>query len=70
MPDPGEADLLEIAVRAVVMEIIRVGISAATQAPVEVTVCVIPADRVEFVTPLERDASSESETEPDNEAAG
>lgn len=58
MPDPGEADLLEIAVRAVVMEIIRVGISAATQAPVEVTVCVIPADRVEFVTPLERDASA------------
>ncbi len=58
MPDPGEADLLEIAVRAVVMEIIRVGISAATQAPVEVTVCLIPADRVEFVTPLERDVSA------------
>jgi GntR family transcriptional regulator len=58
MPDPAEADLLEIAVRAVVMEIIRVGVSAATQAPVEATVCVIPADRVEFVTPLERDASA------------
>jgi GntR family transcriptional regulator len=58
MPDPAEADLLEIAVRAVVMEIVRVGVSAATQAPVEVTVCVIPADRVEFVTPLERDASA------------
>lgn len=58
IPDPGEADLLEIAVRAVVVEIMRVGVSATTQTPVEVTVCVIPADRVEFVNPLERDASA------------
>jgi GntR family transcriptional regulator len=58
MPTPAEADLLEIAVRAVVLEVCRVGVSARTNAPIEVTMCVIPADRVEIITPLQRDASA------------
>jgi GntR family transcriptional regulator len=54
MPLPGEADLLQVAARAVVIEIARVGTSAKTQAPIEVTICVIPAERVEIITSLER----------------
>jgi GntR family transcriptional regulator len=59
MPLPDEADLLQIATRAVVIEIARVGTSAKTQAPVEVTICVIPAERVEIITPLERDRTAQ-----------
>lgn len=59
MPHPSEADLLQIAARAVVLEFARVGISAKTHAPVEVTICVIPADRVEIITPLERDQTAQ-----------
>lgn len=58
MPAPEEADLLQIAVRAVVIEFARVGTSARTGTPVEVTICVIPADRVEIITPLERDTTA------------
>jgi GntR family transcriptional regulator len=59
MPLPDEADLLQIAARAVVIEIARVGTSAKTQTPVEVTICVIPAERVEIITPLERDRTAQ-----------
>ena len=59
MPLADEADLLQIATRAVVIEIARVGISAKTQAPVEVTICVIPAERVEIVNLLERDRTAQ-----------
>jgi GntR family transcriptional regulator len=59
MPIPDEADLLQIAARAVVIEIARVGTSAKTGAPVEVTTCVIPAERVEIITPLERDHTAQ-----------
>jgi GntR family transcriptional regulator len=58
MPLPDEADLLQIANRAVVVEIARIGTSAKTQAPVEVTLCIIPAERVEIITPLERDQTA------------
>ena len=58
MPLPDEADLLEIAIRAIVVELARIGTSAKTRAPVEVTICLIPADRVEIITPLERDRSA------------
>jgi GntR family transcriptional regulator len=58
MPGADEADLLQIAVRAVVIELARVGISAKTRTPIEVTVCVIPADRVEIILPLLRDRSA------------
>ncbi len=58
MPDPEEADLLQIAIRAVVFELTRVGTSAKTWTPVEVTMCVIPADRAEIIIPLVRDRSA------------
>jgi GntR family transcriptional regulator len=58
-PLPDEADLLQIAIRAIVMELARTGMSAKTKAPVEVTICLIPADRVEIITPLERDRSAQ-----------
>lgn len=59
LPFPNEADLLHLATRAVVIEVARVGTSAKTQAPLEVTICVIPAERVEIITPLERDQTAE-----------
>lgn len=59
MPLVDEADLLQIATRAVVIEIARVGTSAKTRAPVEVTICTIPAERVEIITPLERDHTAQ-----------
>jgi GntR family transcriptional regulator len=58
MPDAQEADLLHIAIRAVVFELARVGTSARTLAPIEVTTCVIPADRTEIIVPLVRDRSA------------
>jgi GntR family transcriptional regulator len=58
MPEAEEADLLQIAVRAVVFELARVGTSAKTGTPVEVTMCVIPADRAEIIMPLVRDRSA------------
>jgi GntR family transcriptional regulator len=59
MPRADEADLLQIAVRSVVIELTRIGISAKTGAALEVTVCVIPADRVEIIMPLVRDRSAQ-----------
>jgi GntR family transcriptional regulator len=58
MPAAEEADLLQIAIRAVVLELARVGTSAKTRAPVEVTMCVLPADRAEIVIPLIRASSA------------
>ena len=68
MPLPDEADLLQIAARAVVIEIARIGTSAKTQAPVEVTVCVIPGERVEIVTYLERDHTAQWPLPPQDTA--
>lgn len=58
MPDPDEAHEVGMPTAMPVMEIARVGTSAMTKAPVEVTICVIPADRVEVVTPLRRARSA------------
>ena len=58
MPAAEEADLLQIAIRAVVFELARVGTSAKTRAPVEVTMCVLPADRAEIIIPLIRASSA------------
>ena len=41
MPEADEADLLQIAARAVIIEPIRVGISTKSRAAIEVTVCVV-----------------------------
>jgi GntR family transcriptional regulator len=54
MPSREEAKSLQIAPSFSVMELTRVGTSARTGRPVEVTVCVIPGDRVEIVSDLSR----------------
>ncbi|WP_068758751.1 GntR family transcriptional regulator [Thermobifida cellulosilytica] len=58
MPEPDEARHLGMPDSMPVMEIARVGSSARTGAPVEVTICVIPADRVELVADLRRAPSA------------
>ncbi|MEO3788540.1 UTRA domain-containing protein [Actinocorallia sp. B10E7] len=54
MPSKEEATLLEIPVDRAVMEFARVGTSAKTGKAVEVTMCVVPGDRVEVVTEIRR----------------
>lgn len=58
MPDPDEARQLGMPDSMPVMEIARVGTSARTGRPIETTVCVIPADRVELVADLRRAPSA------------
>lgn len=58
MPTIEEARLLGMADAMPVLEIARVGTSARTNAPVEVTICIIPGDRVELVTRLRRAPSA------------
>ncbi|GAA3242475.1 GntR family transcriptional regulator [Actinocorallia longicatena] len=58
MPVKEEADLLAIPLSIPVIEIVRIGYSARTERPVEVTVVRIPGDRVEIISRLERDASA------------
>ena len=58
MPTAEEARLLGMPDALPVLEIARVSTSARTNAPVEVTVCVIPGDRVELVTRLRRAPSA------------
>ena len=52
------ADLLQIPVTLPVLEIVRVGTSAKDGRPIEVTMYVIPSDRVEQVVVLKRDESA------------
>lgn len=59
MPTKEEADLLQIPVTLPVLEIVRVGTSAKDGLPIEVTLYVIPSDRVEQVVKLERATGSE-----------
>lgn len=58
MPSDEEARLLEIPTALPVMEMILVGRSGRTGEPLEVTIRVIPGDRVELVSELVRDASA------------
>lgn len=58
MPGKEEADLLQIPVTLPVLEVVRVGLSARDGLPIEVTMYVIPSDRVETVQVLERDESA------------
>jgi GntR family transcriptional regulator len=58
MPDREEAELLGIPLRLPVLETCRVSESARTGAAVEVTVMVIPSDRVELVSQLRRDRTA------------
>ena len=58
MPGKEEADLLQIPVTLPVLEVVRVGRSAKDDLPIEVTMYVIPSDRVETVNVLRRDESA------------
>lgn len=58
MPSKEEARLLEISPALPVMEIILVGRSGRTGEALEVTIRVIPGDRVELVSELVRDESA------------
>ena len=58
LPTAAEAAELHIPLSVPVLEIVRVGRSGKTGKPVEVTVYVIPSDRVETVQVLERDESA------------
>ncbi|MGC5401876.1 GntR family transcriptional regulator [Streptomyces sp. DT20] len=62
--DREEARLLEISPEMPVFEIALVGKSAKTHTVIEVTVRVIPSDRVEIVSELRRAKSAEWPTEP------
>lgn len=53
-----EAILLQIPEGTVVQEIARVGVSGRTDAAIEATMFVVPADRVEIVTVIERASSA------------
>ena len=61
-----QLDLLQIPTHIPIMEITRIGYSAKTDRPVEVTVVRIPGDRVEFVSNVQRDESAAwpAETQP------
>ena len=58
MPAKDEAGLLQIPVTLPVLEIVRVGRSARDDQPIEVTMHVIPSDRVETFQILHRDESA------------
>lgn len=58
MPAKDEAELLQIPVTLPVMEIVRIGRSAKDDRPIEVTMYVIPSDRVETYHVLHRDESA------------
>ncbi|GAA0699607.1 GntR family transcriptional regulator [Streptomyces filipinensis] len=64
MPIREEAQLLEISEEMPVLETVIVGKSARDGSILEVTVRVIPADRVELVTQLRRDKSASWPVEP------
>ncbi|RPK69899.1 Mannosyl-D-glycerate transport/metabolism system repressor MngR [Streptomyces sp. ADI97-07] len=64
MPDREEARLLEIAQSIPVLETTIVGTSALTVKPVEVTIRVIPGDRVELAGKLQRGESARWPVDP------
>ncbi|MFE3602429.1 GntR family transcriptional regulator [Streptomyces sp. NPDC059142] len=64
MPDREEARLLEIAQSIPVLESTIVGISALTNKPIEVTIRVIPGDRVELAGKLQRGESAQWPVDP------
>lgn len=58
MPSQDEATLLQIPRVLPVVEVVRVGRSAKDGLPIEVTMYVIPSDRVEMTVALQRDESA------------
>lgn len=59
MPGQEEASLLEIPTSLPVWEIVRIGYSAKDENALEVTQVIIPSDRMEEVSRLQRDASAQ-----------
>lgn len=59
MPTPEEARAIDMPTAMPIMERARVGTSARTGAPIEVTMALIPADRIEIVTDLVRAESAQ-----------
>lgn len=59
MPTPEEARLLEISKSVPVLEVTMLGTSARTHGPIEMTVKVIPGDRVELVADLRREGDAQ-----------
>lgn len=68
MPSPAEAKLLEIAQALPVFEIAMTGYSGRDDQPIEVTIKVIPSDRVELCTDLVRGESAAWPVEPVRQA--
>ncbi|MGA5637099.1 GntR family transcriptional regulator [Streptomyces lydicamycinicus] len=64
MPSTEEARLLSMSAAIPVLELVLVGRSASTGDPVEVTVRVIPADRVELIASLQRADSAQWPVQP------
>ena len=64
MPSVEEAKLLEIAQALPVFEIVMTGYSGRDEQPIEVTIKVIPSDRVELCTDLVRGDSAEWPVSP------
>lgn len=64
MPDRDEYQLLEISAEMPVLEMALLGTSARTHGVIEVTVRIIPSDRVELVSELRRAKSAAWPTEP------
>lgn len=64
MPSPEEARLLSISAAVPVLQLILIGTSGRTGQPLEATVRVIPADRVEMVAELERAESAQWPVQP------
>jgi GntR family transcriptional regulator len=70
MPSKDEATLLEIPTSLPVLEIVRVGTSAADHQPIEVTEYVVASDRVETVHVLHRDENAQQPWPDDAAPAG
>ncbi|MFE3580540.1 GntR family transcriptional regulator [Streptomyces vinaceus] len=64
MPTKEEASLLQVATEMPVWEMTTVGVSARTGRAVEASVRVIPADRAELVSKLQRGPSAQWPVEP------
>lgn len=64
MPTAEEARQVQMPAAMPAMELARVGVSARTERPIEVTLCVIPADRVEVVSELRRARSAQWPRDP------
>jgi DNA-binding GntR family transcriptional regulator len=67
LPTAAEAAELQIPLSVPVLEIVRVGRSGRTGKPIEVTMYVIPSDRVETVQVLDRDDSAKEPWPADSE---